>query len=161
MADKYSIDRKRLYTTGQSGGTITSIALDFTYPRPLRRLLPRGGPVGRPLPGQAAGQAEDLGRGVAGGRAGVPGDDRNHGHTRQGGAKISRAVWNGQLTPGQFAPYAAAMRARKTPVNFVALKKGTVVWPGLEESSVDNHVCTWRAAYTIEGIRDWLFEQKR
>jgi hypothetical protein len=29
--------------------------------------------------------------------------------------------------------------------------KGTVVWPGSAESSVDNHVCTWRAAYTIEG----------
>ncbi|MET7566925.1 hypothetical protein ABZT04_00235 [Streptomyces sp. NPDC005492] len=43
----------------------------------------------------------------------------------------------------------------------VALKKGTVVWPGLEESSVDNHVCTWRAAYTIEGIREWLFEQTK
>ncbi|MER7836991.1 hypothetical protein ABTY98_14040 [Streptomyces sp. NPDC096040] len=68
---------------------------------------------------------------------------------------------NGQLTPAGFAPYAAAMKAENIPVNFVALKKGTVVWRGLAENSVDDHVCTWRAASTIEGIRDWLFERRK
>lgn len=53
------------------------------------------------------------------------------------------------------------MSAKGTPVNFVALKKGTVVWPGLSDDSGSNHICTWRAAYTIEGIRDWLFQQKK
>ncbi|MCI3278888.1 PHB depolymerase family esterase [Streptomyces cylindrosporus] len=161
LADKYSIDRKRLYTTGQSGGTITSIALDFTYPDLFAASF------------LVAGQWDDLSQVKPlakqkiwavvsqGDEQAYPGMTGIMDTLAKEGAKISRAVWDGQLTPGEFAPYAAAMRAKKTPVNFVALKKGTVVWPGLEENSVDNHVCTWRAAYTIEGIRDWLFEQKR
>jgi predicted peptidase len=161
LADKYSIDRKRLYTTGQSGGTITSIALDFTYPDLFAASF------------LVAGQWDDLSQVKPlakqkiwavvsqGDEQAYPGMTGLMDTIEKQGAKISRAVWDGQLTPAQFAPYAAQMRAKKTPVNFVALKKGTVVWPGLEENSVDNHVCTWRAAYTIEGIRDWLFEQKR
>ncbi|MGW3410791.1 hypothetical protein [Streptomyces sp. NPDC000888] len=68
---------------------------------------------------------------------------------------------DGQSTVAEFAPLAAEMSAKGTPVNFVALKKGTVVWPGLSDDSGSNHICTWRAAYTIEGIRDWLFQQKK
>ncbi|MEV6481512.1 PHB depolymerase family esterase [Streptomyces sp. NPDC051576] len=161
LADKYSIDRKRLYTTGQSGGTITSIALDFTYPDLFAASFLVAGQWDdltqvKPLAKQKIWAVVSQGDEQA-----YPGMTGIMDTLAKEGAKISRAVWNGQLTPAGFAPYAAAMRAKKTPVNFVALKKGTVVWPGLEESSVDNHVCTWRAAYTIEGIRDWLFEQKR
>ncbi|MFK4098770.1 hypothetical protein ACI2L1_01530 [Streptomyces sp. NPDC019531] len=161
LADKYRIDRKRLYTTGQSGGTITSIALDFTYPDLFAASF------------LVAGQWDDLSQVKPlakqkiwavvseGDEQAYPGMTGIMDTIEKEGAKISRAVWDGQLTPSEFAPYAAAMRAEKTPVNFVALKKGTVVWSGLTENSVDNHICTWRAAYTIEGIRDWLFEQKR
>ncbi|MDQ0578715.1 PHB depolymerase family esterase [Streptomyces rishiriensis] len=161
LTGKYSIDRKRLYTTGQSGGTITSIALDFTYPDLFAASF------------LVAGQWDDLSQVKPlatqkiwavvsqGDEQAYPGMTGIMDAIEKEGAKISRAVWDGQLTPAQFAPYAAQMRAKKTPVNFVALKKGTVVWPDLQENSVDNHVCTWRAAYTIEGIRDWLFEQRR
>ena len=44
---RFSIDQNRLYTTGQSGGCMTSIALNIKYPRPVRRHLPGGRPVGR------------------------------------------------------------------------------------------------------------------
>ncbi|WP_406006288.1 hypothetical protein OG440_08840 [Streptomyces sp. NBC_00637] len=161
LTGKYSIDKKRLYTTGQSGGTITSIALDFTYPDLFAASF------------LVAGQWDDLSQVKPlakqkiwavvsqGDEQAYPGMTGIMDTLAKQGAKISRAVWDGQLTPGQFAPYAAQMRAEKTPINFTALKKGTVVWPGLAESSVDNHICTWRTAYAIEGIRDWLFEQKR
>ncbi|GGT22940.1 peptidase [Streptomyces griseoviridis] len=161
LADQYSIDRKRLYTTGQSGGTITSIALDFTYPDLFAASFLVAGQWDdltqvKPLAKQKIWAVVSQGDEQA-----YPGMTGIMDTLEAAGAKISRAVWDGQLTPEQFAPYTARMRAKNTPVNFVALKKGTVVWSGLEENSVDNHVCTWRAAYTIEGIRDWLFEQKR
>ncbi|MET8248641.1 hypothetical protein ABZV31_32145 [Streptomyces sp. NPDC005202] len=43
----------------------------------------------------------------------------------------------------------------------MALKKGTVVWPGLSDGKGSNHVCTWRAAYTIEASGTDCFEQKK
>jgi len=31
----------------------------------------------------------------------------------------------------------------------------------MRDDGGSNHICTWRIAYTIEGVRDWLFTQKR
>ncbi|MFJ4622402.1 hypothetical protein [Streptomyces sp. NPDC088812] len=161
VSGEYSIDTDRLYTTGQSGGAMTSIALDFTYPDLFAASFLVAGQwedldAVKPLARQKIWAVVSQGDETA-----YPGMTGVMDTIAKQGTEVSRAVWNGQLTPAGFAPYAARMRAKNTPVNFVALKKGTVVWPGLEESSVDNHICTWRAAYTIEGIRDWLFEQSR
>lgn len=160
VTSKYSVDKTRLYTTGQSGGAMTSIALDFTYPDLFAASFLVAGQwedleAVKPLARQKIWAVVSQGDETA-----YPGMTGIMDTITKEGTPVSRAVWNGQLTPSEFAPLTAEMRAKNTPVNFVALKKGTVVWPGLEESSVDNHICTWRAAYTITGIREWVFEQK-
>ncbi|MDT7847269.1 PHB depolymerase family esterase [Streptomyces justiciae] len=161
LTSKYRIDTDRLYTTGQSGGAMTSIALDFTYPDLFAASFLVAGQwddlaAVKPLAKQKIWAVVSQGDETA-----YPGMTGVMDTIEKQGTDVSRAVWNGQSTPAEFAPLTAKMRAKGTPVNFVALKKGTVVWPGLEESSVDNHICTWRAAYTIEGIRDWVFEQSK
>ncbi|MDT7847536.1 PHB depolymerase family esterase [Streptomyces justiciae] len=161
VTSKYSVDKTRLYTTGQSGGAMTSIALDFTYPDLFAASFLVAGQwedleAVKPLARQKIWAVVSQGDETA-----YPGMTGIMDTITKEGTQVSRAVWNGQLTPSEFALLTAEMRAKNTPVNFVALKKGTVVWPGLEESSVDNHICTWRAAYTITGIREWIFEQKK
>jgi predicted peptidase len=49
------------------------------------------------------------------------------------------------------------MEAKGAPINYVALQKGTVVPPSPQDNGATNHINTWRIAYTIEGIREWLF----
>ncbi|MEU1044040.1 PHB depolymerase family esterase [Streptomyces sp. NPDC005897] len=161
VVDQYSVDEKRLYTTGQSGGCMTSIALNFTYPDLFAASFLVAGQWAdldqvKPLAKQKIWAVVSQGDENA-----YPGMTGIMDTLADEGAKISRAVWDGQLTPAEFAPLTAAMRAKNTPINFVALKKGTVVWPGLEESSVNNHICSWRATYTISGIMDWIFQQKK
>jgi predicted peptidase len=53
------------------------------------------------------------------------------------------------------------LRGQGAPIQYVALRKGTVVPPGQPDNGGGNHVNTWRIAYAIEGVRDWLFEQRR
>ena len=77
------------------------------------------------------------------------------------GAKVSRAVWDGRSTPQGFAAAFAQTAAEKSPINYVALQKGTVVLPGQADDGGSNHVNTWRIAYTIDGIRDWIFQQRK
>ncbi|MFE6488132.1 hypothetical protein ACFVGN_35085 [Streptomyces sp. NPDC057757] len=161
VVGKYGIDEKRLYTTGQSGGCMTSIALNFTYPDLFAASFLVSGQWQdldqvKPLAKQKIWAVVSQGDENA-----YPGMTKIMDTLADEGAQISRAVWDGQLTPSEFAPLTAEMRAKNTPINFVALKKGTVVWPGLEESSVDNHICSWRAAYTISGIMEWIFQQKK
>ncbi|EQA12934.1 hypothetical protein HPS174_0994, partial [Glaesserella parasuis 174] len=37
--------------------------------------------------------------------------------------------------------------------------KDTVFLPGADKKGASGHRNTWRVAYTIEPIREWLFEQ--
>ena len=45
--------------------------------------------------------------------------------------------------------------------NIQCLKKGTVVPKGMTDDSGSNHIYTWRIAYNMEGVRDWLFTKKK
>jgi predicted peptidase len=53
------------------------------------------------------------------------------------------------------------MEAEAAAINYVALRKGTVVPAGQDDNGGGNHINTWRIAYTIEGIRDWIMAQRR
>lgn len=77
------------------------------------------------------------------------------------GAKISRAKWNGRLSATEFASEVSKMIAKGNDIKYTVLKKGTVVPAGMTDDGGSNHICTWRIAYTIEGVRDWLFAQKK
>lgn len=77
------------------------------------------------------------------------------------GAKISRATWSGLCTPAEFKTEVDNMVAEGNNVKYTVLRKGTVVPEGMRDDGGSNHICTWRIAYTIEGVRDWLFTQKR
>lgn len=90
-----------------------------------------------------------------------PGQKHHHGGLGGGGAKVARAVWPGTSTPEQFGAAVISLEAEGAPINYVALRKGTVVPDGQEDSPGANHVNTWRIAYDIEGVRDWLFRQSK
>ena len=44
-------------------------------------------------------------------------------------------------------------------IKYVVLDKGTV-WPEGLTGGME-HMQTWKVAYNIEGVRDWLFAQKK
>jgi predicted peptidase len=44
------------------------------------------------------------------------------------------------------------MEAHDTTINYAAFKEGTL-------GSGSEHMGTWRVAYTILGIRDWIMDQ--
>ncbi|MCC8173289.1 MAG: hypothetical protein LIO65_02535 [Odoribacter sp.] len=79
----------------------------------------------------------------------------------QQGARVSRAIWDGQSTPAEFADNVEIMITEDTNIKYVVLKKGTVVPEGMRDDSGSNHICTWRIAYHIEGIHDWILNQEK
>jgi predicted peptidase len=77
------------------------------------------------------------------------------------GARISKAVWNGQASAAQFATNVGRMVAECNNIKYTVLKKGTVVPSGIPDDTVNNHAYTWRTGYSIKGLRDWLFMQEK
>jgi predicted peptidase len=160
LAGEYSIDKNRLYATGQSGGGMLSIAMNIKYPDFFAAsflVACQWDPsLIKPL------ATDKLWIVVSeGDEKAYPGQNAITTVLEQEGAKVSRAVWEGTSTAQQFAEAVNSMEAEGNPIKYVALKKGTVVPAGQEDSPGGNHVNTWRIAYTIEGIRDWLFRQAK
>lgn len=157
---EYSIDTDRLYGTGQSGGCMSFIAIGLRYPGLLAGFFLVAGQWD---PAVVAPLAKNSLWMVAaeGDLKAFPGMNAITKALEAAGARVSRGVWSGRATSTEFAAGVDQMLAQGSHIMYTVLRKGTVVWPGMPEDGGSNHVCTWRIAYQIEGIRDWLFRQRR
>ncbi|MCB1468907.1 MAG: prolyl oligopeptidase family serine peptidase [Rhizobiaceae bacterium] len=160
ISNRYSIDQNRLYTTGQSGGAMLSLAIMIEHPD----LFAAGVIVaGQWDPAKVAPLANTRQWIVVseGDAKAFPTENEMTAVYEGLGTKVARATWSGLSTPQEFDTRVAAMEAEGAPINYTVLAKGTVVPEGQDDNAGSNHINTWRIAYTIEGIRDWLFKQVR
>ena len=160
IAREFAVDRNRIYSTGQSGGAMMTIAINIKYPDLFAASF------------IVAGQwAPELCKPIAkckmwimvseGDLKAFPGQNAITAVLEGEGAKITRATWDGRWSAAEFAKAAAEVQAKGTAINYTPLVKDSVVPPGQNANGGSNHVNTWRIAYTIEPIRDWLFRQRK
>ncbi len=160
LIGKYNIDTNRLYATGQSGGCMMSIAMNIKYPDFFAASFLVAGQWNANLVAPLA--KKELWIVVSeGDEKAYPGMNAITAELEKEGAKVSRAFWDGRSTPEEFEKDVEKMLAKKANVNYAVFEKGTVVPEGMKDDSGSNHICAWRIAYTIEGIRDWLFKQEK
>jgi predicted peptidase len=160
LVGQYNIDESRLYTTGQSMGCMMSIEMMVRNPDLFAAAL------------LIAGQWDATRMSVlAKANMWVVVSERNP-RAFQGmnasmdaleaaGAKVSRATWNGRASPEEYAIKVRGMIAEGNNIKYTVFAGGTVVPEGLPDDHRNNHIYTWRVAYTIEGLRDWLFTQAK
>ncbi|KAA9001334.1 peptidase [Affinibrenneria salicis] len=160
LTDQYRIDRNRLYTTGQSGGCMMSIAMDIRYPTFFAASLLVAGQWDAALTKPLARQKLWIVVSQDDAKA-WPGQDAITAVLEKEGAKISRAVWDGNWTAEQFRAAFDKIDVANSPINYIALRKGTVIPEHQSAEGASGHRNTWRIAYTIEPIREWIFRQQR
>ncbi len=160
LTNEYSIDQNKIYTTGQSMGCMSSIHMMIKYPGLFAAAFLVAGQWDPDA--MKCLKNENLWIVVSEGdvRA-FPGMNASLAVLEKAGAKISRATWSGRSRPDEFADYVKQMIDEGNNIKYSVLKKGTVVPAGISDDPGNNHVHTWRIAYTIEGIRDWLFSQQK
>lgn len=158
LSETYNIDSKRRYTTGQSGGCMMSIAMDIHYPGFFAASLLVAGQWDpaqvKPLASQKLWivVSEDDAKAW-------PGENAIVAELEKYGAKITRAEWDGTWDAAQFRQAFNRMDTRHTPINYVTFRKGTVIPAGESTAGASGHRNTWRIAYTIEPLREWIFRQ--
>ena len=158
LASQYNLDTRRLYTTGQSMGCMASIEMLVRYPDLFAAALLVAGQW------DAARMSVLTGANMwvvvaEGDRKAFPGMNASMAALEAAGAKVSRATWNGQASPQEFASEVGKMIAEGSNIKYTVLAKGTVVPPGLPDEGHTNHMHTWPIVYAIESLRDWLFTQ--
>lgn len=162
IVSRYAIDESRLYTTGQSGGCMTSIALNIKYPDLFAASLLVAGQWD---PAQVAPLAahrmwiivsQDDAKAYPGMNAITEVLEAN-------GATVRRAVWDGRSSEAEFQAAVEAVREDDADSNvyYTVFREGTVVPDGIGAGGASGHVWTWPIAYAIPGVRDWLFEQRK
>jgi len=159
VMEEYSIDRDRVYTTGQSMGCMSSIVLNVRYPdffaasylvagqwndraidglekQKLWMLCSQGDAKAFPIMNQMGVAMENA------------------------GARITRKVMNNNLSKEEYYRIKDEILKDNPDIIYTPLRLETVA-NGWHSNGGEHHVTTWKSAYGIEAIRDWLFEQRR
>ncbi len=157
LTAKYSIDENRRYATGQSMGAMMSLGLNIKYPDLFAGAFIVAGQWPAEQAAPLAGKklwivvSQDDDKSYSGENA-ITQVIAAH------GVEVATAVWDGRSTAAQFAADVSGLETRQAPVNYASFAPGTTVAAGSQTSA---HMGTWRIAYTIPGIRDWIMRQSR
>ena len=160
LISKYSIDEKKLYATGQSMGGMMAIVMNYKYPE----LFAASYLVACQWdPKEVSTMARNnLWITVSTGDAkAYPGMNAITSELIKRGAIVAKDSWRADYTDAQFLEGARKVIAQKSNIKYITLEKGTNPYlpkdanPGLEHSG------TWKVAYSIPGIKDWIFLQSK
>ena len=160
LISKYSIDEKKLYATGQSMGGMMAIVMNYKYPE----LFAASYLVACQWdPKEVSTMARNnLWITVSTGDAkAYPGMNAITSELIKRGATVTKDSWRADYTDAQFLEGARKVIAQKSNIKYTTLEKGTKPYlpkdanPGLEHSG------TWKVAYSIPGIKDWMFLQSK
>ncbi len=163
IADAYGVDRTREYLVGQSSGTIRSIKLMIDYPDEFAAGLLVAGQTDSAYTDRMADLASQhiwmiCSEGDA--RA-YPGMTEITEAVEAAGTPVSIAQWSAQLPLEEQEELAAEQADAGTAINWTILDKGTVMRDDVSSSDATEHMNTWRVAYDLTTVREWLFEQKK
>lgn len=162
LTKENAIDANRIYTTGQSGGCMTSIALNIKYPDLFAASLLVAGQWDARISAPLAQDnlwvivSEDDAKAYPGMQAIMEVLAVN-------GAKITEDAYDAKWSAAEFETAIAATQAKDTDNNvyFTHFTAGSVLEEGQEVNPGSGHVNTWYYAYNIAPLRDWLFTNKR
>lgn len=162
IVNQYSIDTNRLYGTGQSMGCMSLVEISIQYPDLFAAVLLCAGQWDpRKISTLAHNNMWVL---VSeGDTRAFNGMNECMTSLESAGAKISRAKWDGRRRGPDAEVYVKQVVEEGNNIKYTVYENGTVV--PIDEQMGDamfsNHMHTWRLVYTIEGLRDWLFTQKK
>ena len=160
LISKYSINEKKLYATGQSMGGMMALVMNYKYPE----LFAASYLVACQWnPKEVSTMAKNnLWITVSTGDAkAYPGMNAITSELIKRGATVAKDNWRADYTDAQFLEGARKVIAQKSNIKYTTLEKGTNPYlpkdanPGLEHSG------TWKVAYNIPGIKDWMFLQAK
>lgn len=157
----YSIDTDRIYTTGQSMGCMTSCELMNAYPDFFAGALLVAGQWDPARCGRTMHDKDIWILVSCNDLKAHPGMDAVTAAIEANGGRVARFGWDAAAGPE--ALNAMALEALQTDANvrYTVFDGDSVVPPGEDPNPGSNHTCTWRTAYAIPAVRDWLFTARR
>lgn len=157
------IDENRIYTTGQSGGGMMSIAMNIKYPDFFAASYLVACQWNADLITQNMASVKWWITVSQDDAKAYPGQTAIVDKLAEYGARVARGEWNAQWTPAEFLAAFRRMDARGANINFVSFTKGSVFKTEAQANAggASGHTATWQYAYGIAPVREWIFRQRR
>ena len=153
----YSIDKDRIYKTGQSMGGMMSLYYGINYPELFAASIYVG------CQWDASKMSDFVNQPffyiVAEGDAKAPkGRSELTEVLINNGAKISEANWSAKAPQADQEQNVQKLLSEGNSINYITFDKGTVL---PEQGGGNEHMSSFDYAYKLAGVRDWLFKQSR
>jgi predicted peptidase len=162
VVSRYSIDKNRIYTTGQSQGCMASCELNVRYPDYFAASLLVSGQWN---PESMAAKLTKKNLFIAlseGGPREFPGMNAVTAALEAAGAKVARATLNARKSKEELNADVKKLIATGANILYVIYDAKTALpEDGKEYPQMAHHMRGWAITYEIEAIRDWLFSQVR
>lgn len=156
----YNIDANRVYTTGQSMGTLSSMELNVRYPELFAGSLLISGfwnpETVKNLTHHSIWVVLSQGDYHSAACMGACMDA-----LEANGVQVDRAYWDAKQGLDTLNHLAEEQAKRPGRVKFTVLKENSMVPEGMKADGSSNHRCTWQAAYQLPALREWLFQQNK
>ncbi|MCD8292782.1 MAG: prolyl oligopeptidase family serine peptidase [Prevotellaceae bacterium] len=159
ICSQYTIDTKRLYTTGQSMGGMMSMYFNVAHPKFFAASLYAG--CQWDTTKMASFATDSFIYAVAGG------DERASGGMaalrkvlEAEGKQISSAEWSAKLPEEEQKANTLKLLSEGNNVNFIVLTKGSVLPEGYTGHPGGEHMHSFDYIYRLEAARDWIFRQR-
>ncbi len=160
VVSRYSIDKNRIYTTGQSQGCMASCELNVRYPDYFAASLLVSGQW-NPETMAATLAKKNLFIALSeGGPREFPGMNAVTAALEAAGAQVARAYLNARKSKAELNADVKELIATDANILYAIYDAKTALPDdGKEYSQMAHHSRGWEITYGIEAIRDWLLSQ--
>ncbi len=157
LQETYSIDADRLYTTGQSGGCMSSFYFNATYPDLFAASLYVSGQWDISVL-QGLEEQKFFYITAGGDEKASGGQDEVMAMFDEDGVSYSYGTWNAQDDAEKQSAAVAELLSLGLDANMIRFETGTVFKEG--ETGME-HMASFNYGYSLTAVRDWLFEQSK
>ena len=157
VVEKWNIDKKRIYTTGQSMGCMASCELNVRYPKYFAASLLVAGQWSPEKMAEKCGKCKMWILVSEHDARAFPGMNAVTEALEEAGTAIGRYRWDAKLSPEELDD--CVREAMKDPetIKYTVFNGSTVVPPWEVDSPGSNHTSTWNVVYQIKELKNWLF----
>ncbi|MCD7715504.1 MAG: hypothetical protein LUI39_03495 [Lachnospiraceae bacterium] len=161
IVSQYSVDTSREYLVGQSSGTIRSIKLLIDYPDEFAGALLVAGQTDSAYTDSISQlSTQNIWMICSEGDArAYPGMTEITEAVEAEGTEVTIAQWAATLTDEEQEQLAAGQASAGTTINWTIFDANTVMRDDVTSTDATEHMNTWRVAYDLDTVREWLFEQ--
>lgn len=156
----YSINRNRLYTTGQSMGGMISFYFNATHPDLFAASLFVGSQWDVSVLSPLA-KMKFFYIVSAGDQKASAGMAQLGNMLKNMGVVYGETTFSAQLPDAEKESLVKKLIAEGHHINFVQFQAGTVMPPNASTQGAAEHMYSFDYAYQLTAVRDWLFEQEK